>query len=276
MPASALLAVLAAALLHASWNLLVKSSSDRLVAAAAQVVLVALTFIPVLIWTGIPLEAWEYVVASAVVQVGYLYSLASAYDRADLSFVYPIARGTAPLLIAVGGLVGLSTRATGIGWVALALICGGVIAIGLTAETHHGINWSLITGLLIATYITIDGAGVRLANSTLAYTAFLYAVTGMMLIPLVLALRGIDQIRGALRLEWKRHLFAGAASLLSYGLLLAASRVAPLSLVAAARETGVVFATLGGWWFLKERITRSRVAASVVIACGVALLALGR
>ena len=276
MPASALLAVLAAALLHASWNLLVKSSSDRLVAAAAQVVLVAVAFIPVLIWTGLPLEAWEYVIASAVVQVAYLYSLASAYDRADLSFVYPLARGTAPLLIAVGGLIGFSTPATGLGWVALALICGGVIGIGLSAESHHGVAWSLVTGVLIASYITIDGTGVRHADSTLAYTAFLYAVTGVLLLPLVLGVRGLGNIKGALSLEWKRHLFAGAASLISYGLLLAASLTAPLSLVAAARETGVLFATLGGWWFLQERVTRSRVVASIVIAAGVALLALGR
>jgi drug/metabolite transporter (DMT)-like permease len=276
MPASALVAVLAAALLHASWNLLVKSSSDRLVAAAAQVVLVAVAFIAVLIWTGLPLEAWEYVVASAVVQVAYLYSLASAYDRADLSFVYPLARGTAPLLIAVGGLVGLSKPATGIGWVALALICGGVIGIGLSAESHHGVGWSLITGVLIAGYITIDGAGVRQADNTLAYTACLYAVTGIFLMPLVLRVRGVSNIKDALRLEGKRHLFAGAASLTSYGLLLAASLTAPLSLVAAARETGVLFATVGGWWFLSERVSRSRVVASAVIAAGVALLALGR
>jgi drug/metabolite transporter (DMT)-like permease len=276
MPASALVAVLTAALLHASWNLLVKSSSDRLVAAAAQVVLVAVAFIPVLIWTGLPLEAWEYVVASGIVQVAYLYSLASAYDRADLSFVYPLARGTAPLLIALGGLVGLSTRATGIGWIALALICGGVIGIGLSAETHHGVGWSLLTGVLIAAYITIDGTGVRQADSTLAYTAFLYAITGVLLMPLVLGMRGLDNIKDALRLEWKRHLFAGAASLISYGLLLAASLTAPLALVAAARETGVLFATLGGWWFLQERVSRSRVVASVFIAAGVALLALGR
>lgn len=276
MPAPALVAVLAAALLHASWNLLVKSSSDRLVAAAAQVVLVALAFIPVLIWTGLPLEAWEYVVASAVVQVAYLYSLASAYDRADLSFVYPLARGTAPLLIAVGGLIGLSTPATGIGWVALGLICGGVIGIGLSAESHHGVAWSLLTGVLIAAYITIDGTGVRQADSTLAYTAGLYAVTGVLLMPLVLWRRGLDNIRTALKVEWKRHLFAGAASLISYGLLLAASLSAPLSLVAAARETGVLFATVGGWWFLDERVTRSRMVASAVIAAGVAILALGR
>ena len=276
MPASALVAVLAAALLHASWNLLVKSSSDRLVAAAAQVVLVAVAFIPVLIWTGLPLEAWEYVVASAVVQVAYLYSLASAYDRADLSFVYPLARGTAPLLIAVGGLIGLSTPATGIGWVALGLICGGVIGIGLSAESHHGVAWSLLTGVLIAAYITIDGTGVRQADNTLAYTAGLYAVTGVLLMPLVLWRRGLDNITAALKVEWKRHLFAGAASLISYGLLLAASLSAPLSLVAAARETGVLFATVGGWWFLQEHVSRSRVVASVVIAAGVAILALGR
>jgi drug/metabolite transporter (DMT)-like permease len=88
--------------------------------------------------------------------------------------------------------------------------------------------------------------------------------------------RGFGNITDALKLEWKRHLFAGAASLISYGLLLAASLTASLSLVAAARETGVLFATVGGWWFLEERVSRSRVVASVVIAAGVALLALGR
>jgi drug/metabolite transporter (DMT)-like permease len=276
MPLSALGAVLAAALLHASWNLVVKSSSERLVAATAQTTLAGIVFFPVVLWRGVPTAALAFIFASALVQVVYLYSLATAYDRADLSFVYPIARGSAPVMIAVGALFGLSPLVRGPGWLALALICGGVLLVGLSAPAHHGVGWSLLTGLMIATYITIDGAGVRHAADALAYTALLYGVTAVLLVPFTLRARGYRVIAGALRLEWGRHLFAGAASLASYGLLLFASRSAPLSLVAAARETGVVFATLGGWWLLGERVSRPRLAASVVIAVGVAVLALSR
>ena len=190
MPAAALFAVLAAALLHASWNLVVKSSSERLVAAAAQIVLAALVSLPFLVWRGFPTAALGFLLASALVQTGYVYSLAAAYDRADLSFVYPLARGTAPVLIALGGLIGLSVAINGRGWLALALICGGVIALALTATSHSGVGWSLLTGVLIATYINIDGAGVARTPDTFAYTAALHAFTGVLLVPLVITLRG--------------------------------------------------------------------------------------
>jgi drug/metabolite transporter (DMT)-like permease len=276
MPVAALAAVLTAALLHASWNLVVKSSSERLVAAAAQVALAGVAFLPVVIWQGFPYEALPFLLGSGLVQVGYLYALAAAYDRADLSFVYPIARGSAPVLIALGGLLGLSDRVAGLGWLALALICGGVILLGLSARSHHGVGWSLLTGLLIASYVTIDGAGVRRTDDVLAYTAALYGLTAVLLVPVTLRARGAAAVRQALASEWKRHLLAGTASVGSYGLLLFASRLAPLSLVSAARETAVVFATAGGWWFLDEPVGRVRVLATVVIAAGVSVLALTR
>lgn len=276
MPASALVAVLAAALLHASWNLVLKSSSERLVAASAQVVLGGLAFIPILVWRGFPTEVLPFLLGSAVVEVGYIFALATAYDRADLSFVYPIARGSAPVLIAAGAFLGLSDRVTGLGWLALALICGGVLAIGLSAPTRRGAQWSLITGFLIATYVTIDGAGVRRTSDALAYTAALFLLTASLLIPFALILRGRAVVAVALKAEWKLQLLAGVASLGSYSLLLYASRSAPLSLASAARESGVLFATLLGWWFLDERVTRIRLVASVLIALGVVLLAVSR
>jgi drug/metabolite transporter (DMT)-like permease len=276
MPPAALFAVLAAALLHASWNLVVKSSNERLLAATAQVVLAGLVFLPVVIWRGLPGPALAFVVASSLVQLGYLFALTTAYDRSDLSFVYPLARGTAPLILAGAGVLGLGGTVDLRGWTALALICGGVMALAFTARSHAGLGWSLLTGALIALYIAIDGTGVRRADDTLAYTATLYLMTGVLLVPMVWVLRGKEAIRIAVRTEWRRHLLAGAASLASYGLLLYASRLAPLSLVAAGRETGVVFATIGGWWFLHEQVTRARVGASILIALGVAALALGR
>jgi drug/metabolite transporter (DMT)-like permease len=276
MPASALIAVLAAALLHASWNLVLKSSSERLVAGSAQVALAGIAFIPVLVWRGFPTEVLPYLLGSAIVEVGYIYALAAAYDRADLSFVYPIARGSAPVLIAAGAFLGLSDRVTGLGWLALGLICGGVLMIGLSAATHRGAQWSLITGFLIATYVTIDGAGVRRTSDALAYTAALFLLTATLLVPFALVFRGRAVVGIALKAEWKLQLLAGVASLGSYSLLLYASKSAPLSLVSAARESGVLFATLLGWWFLDERITRMRLVASVLIALGVVLLALSR
>ena len=276
MPASSLVAVLAAALLHASWNLMLKSSSERLVAATAQVALAGLVFLPILVWRGFPTEVFPFLAASAVVEVGYIFALAAAYDRADLSFVYPIARGTAPVLIALGAFLGLSDRVSGLGWLALALICGGVLTIGLSAASHRGAHWSLLTGLLIATYITIDGAGVRRTSDALAYTAALYIMTSLLLVPFALVMRGPAVVSLSIKTEWKRQVVAGVASLGSYALLLYASRSAPLSLVSAARESGVLFATLLGWWFLDERVSRARWIAALLIATGVVLLTLSR
>ena len=276
MPALSLIAVLAAALLHASWNLVLKSSSERLVTGASQLALGGLAFLPVLVWRGFPTEALPYLLLSGVVQVGYVYALATAYDRADLSFVYPIARGSAPVLIALGAFFGFSDSLQGLGWLALALICGGVLIIGLAAPSRRGAEWSLITGSLIAAYVTIDGAGVRQTDDTVAYVGALTLITTVMLVPLTLVLRGQQVVKAVVKAEWRSQLLAGAASMASYGLLLYASRSAPLSLVSAARESGVLFATLLGWWFLDERVTRSRWIAALLIASGVVLLALGR
>jgi drug/metabolite transporter (DMT)-like permease len=276
MPLSALLAVLVAALLHASWNLMVKASGDRLVTAAAQVVLAGVVFIPVVIWRGFPGEALWFLVASGVVQVVYLGVLATAYNRADLSFVYPIARGSAPLVIALGSFAGLSEIPGGRGWLALALICGGVVGLGLASRSRHGLGPSLLTGLLIAVYISIDGAGVRVADDLLAYTSALYVLTAALVLPVVLVARSKQSLNAAIAADWPRFLGGGMASMASYGLLLFASRLAPLSLVAAARETAVVFATFGGWWFLDESVGRKRAIAVVVIALGMVVLALTR
>ena len=235
VPLSALIAVLVAALLHASWNLMVKASGDRLVTASAQIVLAGIASLAILAWRGFASSAIWFLAASAVIQVVYLYALATAYDRADLSFAYPIARGSAPIMIALGSLAGLSTMPGPQGWLALALICGGVVGIGLASASRHGLGPSLLTGFLIAVYISIDAAGVRAVDDTLAYVASLTVVTAILLVPMVMIARGSDQIRRAVRDDWPRFLGGGAASLGSYGLLLYASRLAPLSLVAAAR-----------------------------------------
>jgi len=253
---------------------MLKSSAERLVTGASQLALAGLAFLPVLIWRGFPTEALPYLLVSGVVQVAYVYALATAYDRADLSFVYPIARGSAPVLIAVGAFFGLSDPVQGLGWLALALICGGVLIIGLSSPSRRGAEWSLVTGSLIAAYVTIDGAGVRRTDDTVAYVAALTLITTAMLVPLTLSLRGFQRVRAVVRAEWHLQLFAGAASMASYGLLLYASRSAPLSLVSAARESGVLFATLLGWWFLDERVTGLRWIAALLIAAGVVLLGL--
>ena len=276
MPLNAVAAVLAAALLHAAWNLVVKSSADRLVAATSQVVLAALISLPFVIARGVPTEAAAFLAGSAVVQVIYLYALATAYNHADLSFVYPIARGSAPVLIAVSALAGLSEPIAGRAWLALGLICGGVVAMGLAARSRRGLGWSLLTGLLIATYITIDGRGVAAVDDVIAYTGALYCATAILLIPVVLTTRGFQKVSETMNREWARHLFAGTAGVGSYGLLLYASRLAPLSLAAAARETAVVFAAIGGWLFLGERVGRIRAAAVVFIAVGMVILAVSR
>ncbi len=276
VPSSALVAVLVAALLHATWNLMVKASGDRLVTAAAQVMLAGAVFLPVVLRRGFPSEAVWNLLASGIVQTAYLAALATAYNRADLSFAYPIARGSAPIIVALGSLLGLSLVPGPGGWLALGLICGGVVGLGLASPARHGLGASLLTGFLIATYITIDGAGVRKVDDVLAYAASLYVLIAALVVPVVLMTRGFEVVRRAVVKDWPRHLAGGAATLGSYGLLLYASRLAPLSLVAAARETAVVFAALGGWWFLDEKIGKVRAGAVVVIAAGMIVLAITR
>lgn len=268
----ALVLVLVAAMLHASWNLLVKASGDRLVAGWAQVFFGAVVFAPFLLAVGVPWRAWPYFAVSGVLHLAYSLSLVAAYERADLSVAYPIARGVAPLIVTVAAFVFLDDRPGPVAIAGIVLLVLGVLLIGLRRPVD-GIGWALVTALLIASYTSVDGAAVRSLGESFAYTITVFWAGALLFTPIVIRVRTWRRLRSSLVAEWWRYVFAGIASAGAYGLVLIAARSAPLGLVAAVRETSVVFGALGGWLLLREPLGSKRLRASVLIAAGLVLVA---
>ncbi len=264
---------LAAAVLHASWNLVVKASGDRLVAMWAQGLFGAVVALPLLVVLGLPgRAAIPFLSVSVFIHLGYALVLAGAYDRADLSVVYPIARGAAPLLTAIGGVLFLSDALPAIGYAGVAIAVAGLLLIGRAAG--RGIGWALATAAIITSYTLIDTAGVRAGGNPVSYVIVLLAVSGAMLTVPVVATRGWPGVATAVRAAPLRHLFAGVASLGAYALVLMAVRLAPVAYVATLRESSIVLGALGGWLLLREPLGRRRTAGALVAAAGIAVLIL--
>lgn len=266
-----LLLVLASAALHASWNLVVKGSDDRLVAGFGQALFGALVFSPLLFVYGLPTGVWPLVLLSGVIHVGYVVSLVAAYDQGDLSLVYPVARGLAPVWVTLAAIPLLDDSPTPIAVLAISLAVAGVLLVAKGAE-RRGLGWALLTSVMIAGYTLNDAAAVRSLDSAIAYTVTIFFGQSLLLIPVLLLRRSPSGVMSALRLEWRRHIFAGAASAGAYGLVLAAARLAPLGLVSAFRESSVIFGALGGWLILKEVAAKKRLGGAGLIALGLAVL----
>lgn len=271
MSVAALLLVLAAAVLHAGWNLIVKASPDRLVAVSAQMVLGTVVSLPILVFQEIPFRAWPYLLASSIVHLGYMLALVAGYDRGDLSVVYPIARGSAPVLVTLGAAVFLDDVPGGWGLVAIGLVVLGILMVGLQGSAH-GAGWALGTAVFVAGYTMIDGAAVRSLDESLPYTLTVFVAMTAVLLPVALWRRGPKGVATALRTGWRSHLLAGSASVVAYALVLGAARISPLGLVSALRETSVLFGALGGWLLLKEAMGRKRLRGAVLIAAGIVTL----
>jgi drug/metabolite transporter (DMT)-like permease len=269
VPASAFALVLTAAVLHASWNLLLKTSNDRLVAAAVQSAAGALLLAPALVADGYPVERWGSLAVSGALHLGYGLTLIAAYERGDLSDAYPVARGTAPLLVGLGAAVLLDDSPGVWGALGIVLIAGGVFLVA--RGRPRGMAWALACGGFIAGYSLVDGSAVRTEGGSLRYTAALLLTNTITLGAIALVRRGPRRLLLAAR-PVNRHLFGGAASAIAYLLVLTAARWAPLGTVAALRETSVVLGALAGWRLLGEPYGASRVVATSIIVIGVSLL----
>lgn len=266
-----LLLVLASAALHASWNLVVKGSSDRLVAGFSQALFGALVFSPVLFVYGLPTGVWPLIILSGLIHVGYVVSLVAAYDKGDLSLVYPVARGLAPVWVTLAAIPLLNDTPTPIAVVAISLAVLGVLWVA-KGKDRQGLGWAVLTSLMIAGYTLNDAAAVRSLDTAINYTVTIFFGQTLLLLPVVLMRRSYGELATAIRAEWPRHLFAGAASAGAYGLVLAAARLAPLGLVSAFRESSVMFGALGGWLILKEPDAKLRLRGAGLIAAGLAVL----
>ncbi|WP_428425462.1 EamA family transporter [Methylibium sp.] len=297
MPAAALALVLTAALLHALWNLAAKRAGGDQRFVLLTALMVAALWAPVGVWAAWgelsrwgPL-AWAAVLASGLTHLAYFTILLRGYRASDLTVVYPIARGTGPLLSALGAvlLLGESLSAIGAGGVlavttGIVLIAGGPRLLRALSGRHAagdtaaqraraGLGWGMATGATIAAYTLIDGAAVKL----LAVSPILVDYFGNLLrIPFMLPmLRDREALLTAWRAQWRHALLVAVFSPAAYVMVLYAMQLAPLSHVAPAREVSMLFAALLGGRLLGEGEPGWRLAGAACIALGVAGLALG-
>lgn len=270
------LAVLGAALLHATWNALIKSGTDPLLDTALVALAGTLVALPLTLLVEPPApESWPYLGVSIAVHLGYYAALAGAYKAGDLSHGYPIMRGVAPLLVAATSWLRLGESLTATAWTGVLLICAGVPSLGLAGggANRKATAWALFSAAIIATYTLADGAGVRLAGGAERYVVWLLLVVGLPFGLAVLAAKRGALLRHASK-HWRRGLAGGVLSGLSYGIALWAMTRAPVAIIAALRETSVIFAALIGAWWLKEGHIKSRLAGAAVVLAGLVALKL--
>ena len=279
------LAVLCGAVLHAGWNTLVKSSGDKQVDTALVHFVGALVAIPPLLLVGLPPAAtWPYIAASLTVHIAYYVTLAGAYKHGELGMTYPIMRGSAPLLVALGSSFVLGERLGPLAWVGVLAVTLGVAMVGLAhpgQALHHrrAMAYALANACVIATYTFIDGSGVRVTaaagQAVASYVLLLFVLDGVPYPALVWWQRdaaGRRTILAYARTRWPLAALGGAASLGSYLIALWAMTRAPIAMVSALRETSVLFATAFGVWILKERFGAQRAAGALTIVGGVIAL----
>jgi phosphonate utilization associated putative membrane protein len=281
-------AVLCGALLHAGWNALVKSSGDKPLDTALVHVMGSLVAIPLLLWVGLPSTAGlPYIAASLVIHIGYYIALAGAYQHGELGLTYPIMRGFAPLLVALGSGTLLGESPSPAAWAGVLGITLGVSLVGMAhpgQALHHGkaLAYAFANAGIIALYTVVDGRGVRAevaaGGSAARYVLLLFVLDGIAYPSLVWWRRsraGRGAILAYARQRWPLATLGGSASIGSYAIALWAMTVAPVASVAALRETSVLFAALLGTVLLKERFGLQRALGTAVIVGGVMALRLG-
>jgi drug/metabolite transporter (DMT)-like permease len=273
-------AVLFAAACHAAWNATIKRGLDPLattVVISVGAALVAAAFLPLV---GVPAAAsWPWCAASVLIHLFYFAALIESYRAGDLGQVYPIARGSAPLMTATATTVLIGERLGILGWVGIILLVAGVLLLSLRGGRdlarldRKAVGFALFTAVTICAYSVVDGVGARLAGSANAYTVALFVGVAPVMALYALARRGAKATL-AIGRHWGIGLAGGALQLGSYGIAIWAMTVAPIAIVAALRETSVLFGAAIAVIFLKEPLRASRIVAAVMIVAGLALIRL--
>lgn len=284
MPVSALGLLVLAALLHASWNLLLKNAGEKYIVLWWGLALGSIICLPVLFlhWP-IPARIWPYALASALFEAIYDGVLAAAYQKDDFSLVYPIARGGAPALLAVWAILFLRETPSPAGKIGLVVLTLGLMVVGSSkwwslrrtglgrssaAGSAAGIGLACLVALIISIYSVIDGAAVKLTDAA-SYTVLVFVLTATFGVPVLLKLYGWQAIKAVGRLHWPQAASIGCLSLLSYMLVLITYTFAPVSYGGAIREISIVFGAFAGWLWLKEDFGLVRLLGAVVIFAGI-------
>ena len=272
-------AVLFGALLHASWNAMVKSSPDKALDTATIHLMGSLVAIPLVLIVGWPAPAsWPYILASVFIHIGYYIALTGAYKHGDLGLTYPLMRGTAPLLVALSATFTVGESLSPLSWAGVLGVSCGVLALGLSRhamDSPRAVAFALTNAVIIAVYTVVDALGARQSGNPLQYVVALFVLDGWPFAAIVLSRRGWKTAWPYAKQRAPLAFVGASASLGSYGIALWAMTRAPVATVAAMRETSVLFAALLGTWLLKETFTVRRAIGTAAIVAGVMALRLG-
>jgi drug/metabolite transporter (DMT)-like permease len=281
VPTDVFLLVLAAAMVHATWNALIKADGDRLalikVMSLTQFV-VSLCLVPFVAAPAI--ESWPYLAASVALNTGYMLSLNRAYQVGDLSLVYPFARGVAPFIVAIVSIALLGEQLSQTSQIAILLIGLGITSLALTRGAAglrdlRSALLALVTGAFIAGYTIADGLGARAAGTAHGYMVWLSLFTGLVIVACARSQHHARAMAIGRRSRWA-GIVSGLMSYASSWVVIWALTLAPIAMVSALRETGVVFAVIIGVVFLKEPVNLSRLASIATTLLGTTILRLNR
>jgi len=273
--------VLASAAMHATWNALIKTRSDRFASISLATLGASIVVLPILPFVDFPsIEVWIWIAASVIIHAGYRLFLVKTYDVGDFAQSYPLARGIAPLITTVGAIIFIGEVPEGLTVLGIVVLSFGALLMSLRGSSdlskfnRRAVGFALLTSMLIAGYTLTDGYGVRLANTASSYAAWLFFCDGLCSIAIGFLYRG----RGLLTVlasEWKTNLLTGGLLAGSYWIIMWAMTKAPIASIAALRETSILFAMLISVLVLGERVTPWRVLATVFIVGGVVILRIG-
>jgi drug/metabolite transporter (DMT)-like permease len=278
LPLDVILLVLFGALLHATWNAIIKAGTDKSLDAALISAGGAVAALPFLAFLPLPnAAAWPFIGVSAILQFAYFQLVAGAYRAGDIGLVYPLMRGCAPLLIAATSSFVLGETLSGGALIGTMTICAGILTLAFEARhgSRHAIMLALINACVIATYTYVDGIGARISGNAISYTLWMSLLPPVLLFAWAISRRGARVVAIHVRVHWWRGLIGGSGSIASYGLALWAMTKAPVATVAALRETSILFALVISVVVLKERASPWRYLAGVIIAMGGLILKLG-
>ena len=285
MPYQVFAAVILAAFLHATWNAMVRGfagNGDKTVGMTSVILGEGLWGLPVLLlvpWP--PVASYPYIAGSVALHTGYGLVLSAAYKSGELTQVYPIARGTGPLLVAAFSVLVLHEAIGPIGLAGIAVICAGIISLALNRQAAGMLPlrptlFALATGCFIASYSIVDGLGGRIAGGASAYWSWIAVLDTIVYLTIMMAWRGPRQLSGKLAANWRVVLIGGFACYLAYWLVIWAFTQAPIAMVSALRETSIVFALLIGVVVLKEKLDVRKLVSTFVTLSGAMLIRIGR
>lgn len=273
-------AVLVAAVCHASWNAMIRMRGDKLISMTLLVTGGGLLALPGLLFVpALPRAAWPYVIASAIVHLGYNTFLALAYHHGELSKVYPLVRGSAPLTTLLVSLAFLSESIDASGMAGIVVLAAGIMTLALDSglgalvKSPRGLVYAAATSLCITAYTLCDGIGARTAGNAHSYVIWLFVLDSLPMLIVVSLIKG-RELAIAARENWLPGFLGGGLSVAAYWIVIWAFTVAPIPIVAALRETSILFAALIGMLFLGEKLTPIRIVSILMVLCGLVLMRL--